>query len=84
MLLLLWLARFGSAKYLTGMRSGGRPLHQLLLRHSGAEYTPLARRCQQDIVVPNVLGAIECIGRRLPGFLTDYLPDVPVLESNSW
>jgi hypothetical protein len=51
---------------LAGVRSGGRPLHQLLLRHSGAEYTPLARPCQQDIVVPNVLGAIECIGLELP------------------
>ena len=56
---------FRSAKNLTGVRSGGRPLHQLLLRHSGAEYTPLARPCQQDIVVPNVLGAIECIGLEL-------------------
>ena len=64
---------FRSAKNLTGMRSGGRPLHQLLLRHSGAEYTPLKTWCQQDIVVVSVLGAIQCIEPHITRILKGLL-----------
>ena len=60
MLLLLWLALF-EALNLAGVRSGGRPLHQLCFVISGAEYTPLKTHCQQYIVVLSVLGAIQCI-----------------------
>jgi hypothetical protein len=63
-----WL--FRSVKTAGEWLTGGRPLHQFHFVSSGAEYTPLGTRCQQYIVVPVVLGAIECI---LPQIKADLL-----------
>jgi hypothetical protein len=73
---------FRSAKNLAGVRSGGRPLHQLLLRHSGVEYTPERAQCQYLVAI-FFCSSIECILPQFARILTRYLPDVPVLESRS-
>jgi hypothetical protein len=73
---------FRSAKHLAGVRSGGRPLLQLLLRHSGVEYTPERAHCQYLVAI-FFCSSIECILPHIARFLRLYFPEVPVLESNS-
>ena len=75
---------FRSAKNLAGVRSGGRPLHQLLLRHKRSGIYSFGQTVSTGYCGTHGFRCYRVyFAADYADFGTDYFPEVPVLDSSS-